>query len=326
MSAPVRRLSAADPVRSTTAGWIGRFASAGPLLVAVSGGADSLALAAAVTAEAGADRATAVTVDHRLQAGSGEQAAHCADQLRQLGFANVLVAPVTVEAGGGVEAAARRARQRALIDIATQLGGGVACRVLLGHTLDDQAETVLLGLARGSGPRSIAGMRAWRAPWGRPLLGIRRSDTENACAAVGLTPWQDPHNTDRAFTRVRLRTQVLPLLERVLGGGVAPALARTADLLADDLAVLDDIAALVLPSITEGSALNCSRLAEQPAGLRRRIVRHWLAGQGLSGLTADHLYRVDDLLAAAGGAAVRLPGGRDVIRRQLDLVLTGVPG
>ena len=114
--------------------------------------------------------------------------------------------------------------------------------MLLAHTLDDQAETVLLGLGRGSGPRSIAGMRPCDPPWFRPLLAERRSVTHAVCAELGLPAWDDPHNHDRRFTRVRLRSEVLPLLEDVLDGGVAEALARTAAALREDTDALDGLA------------------------------------------------------------------------------------
>ena len=307
-------LDVRHPVRRAVARWLATFAPSGPLLVAVSGGADSLALAVAVMAAAEGRDPVAVTIDHRLQDGSADQAARCANQLRSLGFHRVDVRAVTVGAAGGREAAAREARYRALVAAAEAVGED--CPVLLGHTLDDQAETVLLGLARGSGPRSIAGMRPWRPPWGRPLLGVRRADTENACAAMDLSPWEDPHNLDPAFTRVRLRAEVLPLLEEVLGGGVAPALARTADLLSDDLDALDSLVGEALTSaLTENGAVECGVLAASPAALRRRALRRWLAQQSISGLTADHLFRLDRLLDANDGAAVRAQGGADVIRR-----------
>src|SRR5690606_36055203 len=150
----------------------------GPVVVGCSGGADSLALAAATVDFLGPERSIGVTVDHELQPGSAEQAQVVAEQLRGLGYTTVHVAPVRVTGPGGVEAAAREARQGALRRFGRP--------VLLGHTLDDQAETVLLGLGRGSGARSIAGMRPWRAPWRRPLLGLRRADTEAACRERGL--------------------------------------------------------------------------------------------------------------------------------------------
>lgn len=291
------------------------YAPTGPVLVAVSGGADSLALAAALIATAADREPVAVTVDHGLQDGSAAQARRCADQLRGLGFRRVEVLPVTVDGVGGPEAAARAARYRALSELSVECG---SAPVLFGHTLDDQAETVLLGLGRGSGPRSIAGMRAWRSPWGRPLLGVRRAETESSCAAAGLLPWQDPHNFDPRFTRVRLRTEVLPLLEQVLGGGVAGALARTAALQTDDLDALDVVAdrARSAAGSPDGRTLDRAVLLDWPPAVRRRALRNWLAGLQIHGPTADHLHRADDLLVGGrDGAAVRLPGGRDLIRR-----------
>jgi len=187
--------------------------------------------------------------------------------------------------------------------------------VLLAHTADDQAETVLLGLARGSGPRSIAGMRPYRRPWGRPLLGVTRETTEAACRAAGLTPWQDPHNRDPAFTRVRLRREVLPLLEEVLGGGVRAALGRTAQLLAQDLDALDAIAAAVsMQACNADGSLDIAALAEQPAAVRTRVLREWATAGGAGPLTFDHLTRMDSQLAARGSSQVRVPGGLDVVR------------
>ena len=210
--------------------------------MACSGGADSLALAAAA-AHVGTRAVHGLVVDHGLQPGSAAQAAAACAALAGLGV-DARVAAVTVtEAGDGPEAAARRARYAALREESTAWGGAP---VLLGHTLDDQAETVLLGLGRGSGARSLAGMRAWDPPWCRPLLGVRRAVTRAACAEAGLEPWEDPHNADPRYTRVRLRREVLPLLEDVLAGGVAEALARTAGQLADDDAALDATASEVL--------------------------------------------------------------------------------
>src|SRR5579862_3041691 len=201
------------------------------VLAACSGGADSLALAAAlafVAPRAGL-RAGGVTVDHGLQPGSAERAAVVAGLLRSLELDPVHSVAVTVAPAGsaaGPEAAARAARYAALDAVASAAG---AVAVLLGHTLDDQAETVLLGLARGSGGRSLAGMPARRGVYRRPLLGLRRATTAAACAELGLVPWQDPHNPDYRFARARVRHQALPALEEALGPGVAEALARTAD-------------------------------------------------------------------------------------------------
>src|SRR5215470_1143508 len=195
------------------------------VLVACSGGPDSLALAAAVAHEApkAGLAAGGVTVDHQLQPGSAAQAARVAHTLAGLGLDPVLTETVTADGPGGPEASARAARYRALGGAADRLG---AVAVLLGHTLDDQAETVLLGLARGSGARSLAGMAPRSGRYLRPLLGVRRAVTVAACAAEGLPAWADPHNTDPAYTRVRVRHQALPALTAALGPGVAEALAR----------------------------------------------------------------------------------------------------
>ena len=199
-----------------------------PPLVGCSGGADSTALVLAVRAVVDGPVHAAV-VDHGLQNGSAQRSAALADRLRESGV-DASVHAVEVGADGGVEAAARRARRAALLAARPD----PRSPVLLGHTLDDQAETVLLGLARGSGARSLAGMREWSDPWLRPLLGLRRADTARYCAGAAVEVWDDPHNADPRFTRSRLRHEVLPLLEEVLGGGVAAALARSADQLRDD--------------------------------------------------------------------------------------------
>lgn len=291
--------------------WLDAHAVRGTrITVAVSGGADSLALAAATLVEATRQGhpVAAATVDHGLQEGSRRQAAQVAGQLRELGYDTVDVLPVQVGRGGGPEAAARRARYDALYPLAADGA------VLLGHTLDDQAETVLLGLGRGSGPRSIAGMAPFTKPWGRPLLGLRRADTEAAVDELGLTPWRDPHNDDPAFTRVRLRHEVLPLLEEVLGGGVAASLARTAGQLQEDADVLDGLAAELARSALSGAALRLEALQPSPPALRRRAIRWWLLAAGVSALTADHLGRVDQLVThPTGVAAVRLPGRLDAV-------------
>ncbi|HEY0812308.1 MAG TPA: tRNA lysidine(34) synthetase TilS, partial [Pseudonocardia sp.] len=212
-----------------------------PLVVGCSGGADSLALTFAVAAVRGADGVRALVVDHRLQDGSAERAAATVALLAEHGIA-AKTESVDVSGPGGIEAAASRARRAALLAARPHPDSPV----LLGHTLDDQAETVLLGLGRGSGARSLAGMRRWSAPWLRPLLAVRRSVTRAACAELDLPVWDDPHNVDPRFTRVRLRHEVLPLLEDVLSGGVAEALARTAAQLREDTAALDEIATSLL--------------------------------------------------------------------------------
>jgi tRNA(Ile)-lysidine synthase len=292
----------------------GLTATAGPVLVACSGGADSVALAAALAFEAprAGRRVGAVTVDHGLQPGSAERAQRTAALLRSLRLDPVYVVPVVVGGDGGPEGAARGARTAALREVAAGSGGTIA----LGHTLDDQAETVLLGLARGSGPRSVAGMVEHRPPFWRPLLGLRRATARAACAAQELPVWDDPWNTDPAYTRVRLRSEVLPLLEDVLGGGVAPALARTAAQLREDLDALDALAGTELDALVGADGgLPAAPLAELPAALRRRVLRGWLLRAGVPDLQAVHLTAVDALLTRwRGQGQADLPGGTGVVR------------
>lgn len=287
--------------------------------VGLSGGPDSLALSAVA---AQLLPTTALIVDHGLQPDSAAVAETAQAQAISLGCVDARVLCVQVGTGGGPEAAARAARYAALD--AHRDGP-----VLLAHTLDDQAETVLLGLGRGSGARSIAGMRPHDPPWCRPLLAVRRSVTHAACLELGLTAWQDPHNTDRRFTRTRLRQEVLPLLEDVLGGGVAEALARTATALREDTELIDTIAARALAQalqVTAGSGLKTRALTTLPDPVRRRVIRGWLLAGGATGLTDKQIRGVDRLVTAwrgQGGVAVgsALRGQRLVAGRR-DGVLT----
>jgi tRNA(Ile)-lysidine synthase len=303
----------------------GLRASDRPVLAACSGGADSVALAAALAFEArhAGVPVGGVTVDHGLQPGSAERADRTAQLLRELGLDPVLVRRVSVGADGGPEGAARAARYAALAAAATALGA----RVALGHTLDDQAETVLMGLGRGSGPRSVAGMvperTAGGVPWWRPLLGVRRATTRQACADQGLPVWDDPWNTDPAYTRARLRAEVLPLMEEVLGGGVAPALGRTADLLREDLDALDQLAAAELSRLAGADGLPARELGALPAALRRRVLRGWLRGAGVPDVQAVHLRAVEALVTRwRGQGRVDLPGGAGALRTSGRLVLS----
>lgn len=286
-------------LRTTLAGFASaRLGGAPAWCVALSGGPDSLALTAAAAA---VRPTTALIVDHGLQSGSDVVARTAERQALDIGCVGAKVLRVQVGSVGGPEAAARTARYAAL-DAAR-----AGAPVLLAHTLDDQAETVLLGLGRGSGARSIAGMRPCDPPWYRPLLGIRRSATVAACAELGLTVWNDPHNHDSRFTRVRLRTEVLPLLEDVLGGGVAEALARTASALREDTDALDALAEDDLAAALSGVGLDVRLIADLPAAVRRRVIRAWLLRGGAAGLT-DHQIRAVDALVTAwrgqGGVAV----------------------
>ena len=250
------------------------------VLAACSGGADSLALAAALAHEAPrlGLRGGGVTVDHGLQDGSGAQADRVVAGLGALGLDPVRQVRVTVNGlpgAGGPEAAAREARYTALEQVAHQTGAAV---VLLGHTLDDQAETVLLGLARGSGARALAGMPARRGPLRRPLLGLSRATLREACLAQRLDPWDDPHNRDPSYARVRIRHQVLPALEQALGPGIAEALARSASQLAADCEALDAIA--------RGEAWRIQ--PAPPRGPPRRLPSGILPGGARRGRGGDH--------------------------------------
>ncbi len=300
-----------NAVRASLAG----LAPGDLVLAACSGGQDSLALAAAlafVAPRAGL-RAGAVTVDHGLQEGSAERAAALALALGRLGLDPVRTATVAVAGPGGLEAAARAARYAALEETAADVG---AVTVLLGHTLDDQAETVLLGLARGSGPRSLAGMPPRRGLFVRPLLGVRRSVTAQACAALGLPAWSDPHNADRRFARVRVRLDALPALEAALGPGIAEALARTAGQLRDDAEVLEKIAAAEREQADP--AMSAASLAGLPGALRTRVLRSAAleAGCPAGALTAAHVERIEELVTDwHGQRGVDLPGGVRAARR-----------
>lgn len=293
------------------------------VLVACSGGPDSLALAAAtafVAPRLGL-RGGAVIVDHGLQPGSDDVATRAADQCRGLGLDPVDVVEVDAASGaGGPEAAARDARHAALAAGAERHR---ADAVLLGHTLDDQAESVLLGLARGSGARSLAGMPARRGLIRRPFLGVRRSETERACALLGLDPWDDPSNSlsgpDVAPLRSRVRHVLMPVLVEVLGPGTPEALARTAGLLRADADVLEDQAAALLVAARGADGdLDAAVLAAAPVALRTRALRGALVNAGVpaGALTMVHVSAADALVTDWHGQdGVSLPGGRRLVRR-----------
>jgi tRNA(Ile)-lysidine synthase len=303
------------------------IASGDLVLVACSGGADSLALAAATAFEGprAGIRVGALIVEHGLQEVTKQVAARTDALLRDLGLDPVRVLPVTVGTDGGTEAAARTARYAALESAARELG---AKAVLLGHTLSDQAETVLLGLARGSGLKSIAGMAVVTAAgqpgllWLRPLLEITRAQTEAFCVDSGLEFWLDPQNSDSAYSRVRVRTEVLPVLESQIGPGVAEALARTAALVQDDLHYLEaqaetEYRALAKVSAT-GITISAAALGGLPAAISGRVVHRCL---GVFGDTPSKTH-VDQVLELVrnwhGQKELTLPGVR-VVRHSDDL-------
>lgn len=309
------------------------------VLAGCSGGPDSLALAAAVAFEAAklGLRAGAVTVDHGLQDGSADRAELVRTTLRGLGLDPVILVTADVAGRGaragypGPEAAARRARYAAFDAVREQSAAGA---ILLGHTMDDQAETVLLGLARGSGARSIAGMAPAHGCYLRPLLGLRRDQTVAACAALGLRPWTDPQNSDPAFTRTRVRSQILPLMEDLIGPGVTEALARTADQLRSDADALDAIAASAgerllsdwRPVSKAGPrSVPVSELADLPAAIRTRLLKRAAiaAGAPAGSVTASHIGDLDALITGWHGQRwLDLPGGVRCQRRYGRLQFT----
>jgi tRNA(Ile)-lysidine synthase len=286
-----------------------------PLLVGCSGGADSLALVAATAVVANRQGllARAVVIDHQLQQDSDTVANKAATRAERLGLPADVVAVTVVPDGTGPEASARTARHDALTKIAEELGA----LVLLGHTLDDQAETVLLGLARGSGARSLSGMAASRDCFRRPFLGVRRQVTETACAELGTKFWSDPHNDDLQYARVRVRRKVLPMLEHQLGPGIAEALARTAVMLRDDTQLLDELAAEAVDDVLLTGPLPVDKVPTRPA-LRRRVLRRWLLAHGSPEPAYQHVKEVESLLTAWRGQKwVEVPGlkvGRDADR------------
>jgi len=312
-------------VRGAVREAIGDIAPGAIVLAACSGGADSLALAAALafTAPRLGLRGGAVTVDHGLQQGSAERARRVAVHLTELGLEPVEPVTASVGRSGGPEAAARAARYAALDEVACRRA---APAVLLGHTLDDQAETVLLGLARGSGARSLAGMPARAGRYRRPLLGVRREVTRSAAAALGLEVWDDPHNQDPAFARVRVRAEALPTLERTLGPGVAAALARTAgQLRADDeaLAQWADFAAERLRD--DDGGLDTAALSALPRAVRSRVLHGGAVAAGCpaGALSARHIGQLEELLTGWRGQRwIDLPGGVRALRRCGRLLFT----
>jgi tRNA(Ile)-lysidine synthase len=295
-------------------------------LVAVSGGADSLALAYALIKE-GPDLAInliAVTVDHQLQSGSADQAAKVQAELKAMGYQEVIIEKVSVKEKSGLEADARTARYAALDAVAHAYG---ATQVFLGHTRDDQAETVLLGLARGSGTRSLAGMAVINGKYARPFLQLTREQTVQACQEAKLNPWNDPHNENAKFSRVRVRNSVLPVMESEIGPGIAAALARSAAILRDDADALDEMAQAVISRV-DLRDLDCAALAELPRAIRSRVLRAaiYAAGAPSGTLSADHLSAVELLVTSwHGQGEVSVPGGVKVARISGRLSLLARP-
>ena len=287
------------------------------LLVAVSGGADSLALATAIEFEAKKQGLliAACVIDHGLQKNSDKVAAQTANQLTQIGFEEVVVKKVSVGKSGGPEAAARTARYTALETIRKQTKSNF---VVLGHTSSDQAETVLLGLVRGSGSKSLSGMSEKTGVLLRPLLGIDRATTEAFCKDSGIRYWLDPQNQDKKYLRVLIRKHVLPFLEKTLGGSVAASLVRTADQLREDNTYLESQADKSFKKHAKVSASGISfdakALSKLPAAILNRVIKKALDDFG-SESSRTHVLAVSDLvLSWHGQKPLALPGVR-VVRK-----------
>lgn len=294
---------------------VGEILPAGPVVVGVSGGPDSMALAMGAQWAAGRRdaRVRALVVDHGLQAGSADVAARVVNDLRSRGLDAEVRRVEVPETGQGLEADARDARLAAL--------GESGDPVLLGHTMDDQAEQVLLGLLRGSGTRSLAGMPLRRGLFLRPLLGVRAEVTRQACREWRIEPWLDPHNQDHRFARVRARDHLADLSE-ALGRDLAPMLARTADLARMDADHLDHLAE---PHVPEGESLDVAGVSALPDALRLRVVREWLRRRGLP-VEMVHILAVDQLLTAwRGQGPIAVPGAQ-VHRRDGALGIRLRPG
>jgi tRNA(Ile)-lysidine synthase len=306
--------TAVPAVRNAVRTWLERYEAGDTVLVAVSGGADSLALAHALSVESKEFVITVigVTVDHQLQEQSGAQAEKVVAQLKNFGL-DCIIKKVNVDLKDGLEASARAARYSALQETADEKS---AVAVFLGHTRDDQAETVLLGLARGSGTRSLSGMAHHNGVYLRPLLEITRDQSERYCEEVKLQYWSDPHNENPDFSRVRVRNVALPALETSIGPGISEALARSAHLLRDDADALDHWAKaeeLALDLLN----LDCAHLEKLPRAIRTRLIRAaiYVAGAPAGMVTMEHVSGVEALITAwSGQGALNLPGGVKVER------------
>ena len=282
------------------------------ILLAVSGGADSLLLAAATNLEASkvGIQLSALVVDHQLQNGSGEVALSAQKKLIELGITEANISQVEVignVGNGGMEAAARRARYEALDTEADRIG---AVAIFLGHTEDDLAETVLLGLARGSGTRSLSGMAFHAGRYVRPFLELTRAQVLIACKESGIEFWSDPQNEELSFARVRVRNEILPKMEKEIGPGISKALARTSRILREDADALDLIAGDIYASLADPAQIPIELISELPIAVRKRVIKRAIEAMGAPTLSAEQILEVEALVGAwKGQGAVALAGG-----------------
>lgn len=282
-------------------------------IVAVSGGADSLALAYALLLESKDLALTpiAVTIDHQLQSGSAEQAGRVVSQLTHMGYTRSYSEKVVVSLESGLEAGARDARFAALAKIADENNSSY---VFLGHTFNDQAESVLLGLARGSGARSLSAIAPVNGIYIRPFLDVTRQETEQVCNDAEIAFWNDPHNSNRDLLRARVRNEVIPYLEEHVDPGISKALVRTAALLRDDADALDLWSAQFLTT-QDLANLDCEALAELPRAVRSRAIRAAAIAAGAIAPTHDQISAIEQMVTAwKGQGELSLSGGVKVAR------------
>jgi tRNA(Ile)-lysidine synthase len=302
-------------LRTAVRFWFQKLEANSKVCIGVSGGADSLALAIAAkiaSADLNLDL-VAVIVDHGLQDNSADVAASTKKKLESIGYSNIFVGKANVIVTDGIEASARRARYLVFQQALETFG---ASTFLLGHTKNDQAEGVLLGLARGSGTKSLSGMKEVSGPFIRPFLNIDRSTTQAACVESGFDYWDDPHNLNTEFTRVRVRENILPLIEKEIGPGIIDALSRSAKILREDATALDDWAERVFGEI-DPADIEISLLANLPIAIRSRVLRLaiYAAGAPFGSISATHLEPIEAFVSDwRGQGHTSLPGGVKVCR------------
>ena len=295
--------------------------SAQPVLFGCSGGADSMALAVALFMESSNTKVIPIVIDHGLQEGSAQITSQTIERLKQIGFTQVESARAQVTMTDGLEASARRARYQLFNQFIETYQPKY---FLLAHTLNDQAENVLLGLARGSGARSLSGMAVKNNIFVRPLLKISREVTTAACSEARIEIWSDPHNEDLRFTRVRVRKNLLPIIEDNLGPGITEALVRSADLLRDDADALDGFAAEYFNQ-ADPFNLDVKELERLPKAITTRVLRLaiYKAGAPAGSLTAEHIAAAQALISDwHGQKEVSLPGNVKLLRNSGRITLS----
>ena len=306
-------------IRKTVKPWLND--SAQPVLFGCSGGTDSMALAVALFMERSNTKVIPIVIDHGLQEGSAQITLQTVDRLKQIGFTQVESARAQVTMTDGLEASARRARYQLFNQFIETYQPKY---FLLAHTLNDQAENVLLGLARGSGARSLAGMAVKNNIFVRPLLKISREVTIAACSEAGIEIWSDPHNEDLRFTRVRVRKNLLPIIEDNLGPGITEALVRSADLLRDDADALDGFASEYFNQ-ADPFSLDVKELERLPKAITTRVLRLaiYKAGAPAGSLSAEHIAAAQALISDwHGQKEVSLPGNVKLLRNSGRITLS----